>query len=69
MTLAPGLRVARSRIHGKGCFAAARFTRRRKIAEYTGERITNAEAARRAARRRIWGLCGLDHGWSIDGSR
>jgi hypothetical protein len=69
MKLAPGLQVAPSTIHGYGCFAAARFTRRRKIAEYTGERITNAEAARRAARRSVLRMSGLDHRWSIDGSR
>ena len=69
MTLAPGLRVARSRIHGNGCFATTRFARRRKIAEYTGERITNAEAARRAVRRPILRMSGLDQRWSIDGSR
>jgi hypothetical protein len=69
VTLASGLRVARSQIHGNGCFATIRFARRRKIAEYTGERITNAEAARRAARRPILRISGLDLRWSIDGSR
>ena len=44
--LASGLAIAPSRIHGRGCFATIRFARRKKIAEYTGERITNAEAAR-----------------------
>jgi SET domain-containing protein len=65
---APGLTVATSPIHGRGCFATMRFAKRRKIAEYTGERITNAEAERRG-RRRILRISGLDHRWSIDGSR
>jgi uncharacterized protein len=68
LALAPGLTVKRSRIHGRGCFAAAHFARRKKIAEYTGERITNAEAERRG-RRRVLRISGLDDRWSIDGSR
>ncbi|HTW85575.1 MAG TPA: SET domain-containing protein-lysine N-methyltransferase [Candidatus Sulfotelmatobacter sp.] len=69
MKLAPGLRVGPSAIHGRGCFATARFARRRKIAEYTGERITNAEAARRSAGRPVLRISGLDQRWSIDGGR
>ncbi|MGD0051361.1 MAG: SET domain-containing protein [Vulcanimicrobiaceae bacterium] len=69
MRLAPGLRVGPSPIHGHGCFATVRFARRRKIAEYTGERISNAEAGRRAARRAVLRMSGLDQRWSIDGSR
>jgi SET domain-containing protein len=65
---APGLTVKSSRIHGRGCFATTRFARRKKIAEYTGERITNAEAERRG-RRRVLRISGLDDRWSIDGSR
>jgi SET domain-containing protein len=63
----PGLKVAASPIHGKGCFATVRFARRKKIAEYTGERITNAEAERRG-RRRVLRISGLDSRWSIDGA-
>lgn len=66
--LASGLKVARSAIHGRGCFATKRFARRKKIAEYTGERITNAEAERRG-HRRVLRISGLDNRWSIDGSR
>jgi len=66
--LAPGLTVRRSAIHGQGCFATVRFLRRRKIAEYTGERITNAEAERRG-KRRILRISGLDQRYSLDGSR
>ncbi|MFN2460469.1 MAG: SET domain-containing protein [Candidatus Velthaea sp.] len=67
MRLAPGLTVRPSSIHGRGCFATIRFARRRKIAEYTGRKITNAEAARRG-HRRILRISGLDGRWSIDGS-
>ncbi len=45
-----------------------RFARRKKIAEYTGERITNAEAERRG-QRRVLRISGLDQRYSIDGSR
>jgi SET domain-containing protein len=68
LKLAPGLTVKHSRISGRGCFATARFERWRKIAEYAGERISNAEAKRRA-NRRILRICGIDHRWSLDGSR
>ncbi len=66
--MAPGLTVRTSRIHGRGCFATVPFARRKKIAEYTGERITNAEAERRG-HRRVLRISGLDQRWSIDGSR
>jgi uncharacterized protein len=68
LKLAPGLAVRRSAIHGKGCFATVPFKRWKKVAEYTGERITNAEAERRA-HRRVLRISGLDDRWSIDGSR
>ena len=68
MRLAPGLAIKKSRINGKGCFATLHFPRRKKIAEYTGERITTAEANRRAGRRRLR-ICALDSRWSLDGSR
>ena len=68
MKLAPGLAVKRSRIHGRGCFATRSFAKRTKIAEYTGERITNAEAERRG-HRRVLRISGLDERWSIDGAR
>jgi len=68
MKLAPGLAVRASPIHGRGCFATVPFARRRKIAEYTGEKITNAEAERRG-RRRVLRISGLDERFSIDGSR
>jgi len=66
--LAPGLKIDDSPIHGRGCFATQPFRRWRKIAEYTGERISNAEAKRRA-KRRILRICGIDDKTSLDGSR
>jgi SET domain-containing protein len=68
MKLAPGLAVRESRINGKGCFATTNFLRGKKIAEYTGERISNAEANRRA-NRRVLRICAIDYRWSLDGSR
>ncbi len=66
--LAPGLMIRRSKIHGKGCFATRYFPARNKIAEYTGEKITNAEARRRAERK-LLRICAIDYRWSIDGSK
>ena len=68
LKLAPGLAIKESPINGKGCFATIKFQQRRKIATYTGERISNAEALRRA-KRPILRICGVDNRWSIDGSR
>jgi SET domain-containing protein len=68
LTLAPGLSIKKSPIVGKGCFAVAHFRGRRKIAEYTGEKITNAEANRRAGRRKLR-ICAINNRWSLDGSR
>src|SRR5712664_930763 len=66
--LAPGLRVAESRIDGSGCFAASDFRRDQRIAEYVGERITFAEAERRQQEPGKKCVCDIDKEWSIDGS-
>jgi SET domain-containing protein len=68
LDLAPGLSIQKSAIEGNGCFAIAHFPRGRKIAEYTGEKISNAEANRRANRRRLR-ICAVNDSWSLDGSR
>ena len=68
LRLAPGLSIKKSSIEGRGCFSVAHFGRRRKIAEYTGEKITNAEANRRAKRRKLR-ICAINDRWSLDGSR
>jgi SET domain-containing protein len=64
-----GLTVRKSPINGRGCFATVAFERRKKIADYAGERITNAEAKRRAKRRRVLRICAINQRWSLDGSR
>jgi len=68
MNLARGLSIRKSPINGKGCFATISFHRRRKIAEYIGERIPDLEAQRRAHRAKLR-ICDIDGRWSIDGSR
>jgi SET domain-containing protein len=68
MKLAHGLTVKKSSINGRGCFATLLFTRGKKVADYTGELITTAEATRRAANRRVLRICAIDSRWSLDGS-
>jgi SET domain-containing protein len=68
LALAPGLSIGVSAIEGKGCFSTAHFKKRRKIAEYTGEKISNAEANQRARRRKLR-ICAINERWSLDGSR
>ena len=68
LQLAPGLTIKASSINGRGCFAITDFKCWRKIAEYTGEKISNAEAERRK-HRRILRICAVDERWSLDGSR
>jgi len=68
LKLAPGLSIGKSKINGKGCFAATEFKRGRKVAEYTGERISDLEAQRRAGRAKLR-ICDIDGRWSLDGSR
>jgi SET domain-containing protein len=68
LKLAQGLTIAPSAIEGKGCFATKHFSGRRKIAEYAGEKISNAEANRRASRKRLR-ICAINNRWSLDGSR
>jgi len=67
--LAPGIEIRRSKIEGKGCFAAVAFKRGRKVAEYAGERISRHEVARRVKNKRRLYICGVDSYWAIDGSR
>jgi uncharacterized protein len=68
LKLASGLLIQPSPIQGKGCFTSKSFKRGHKIAEYTGERITNAEANRRATRRKLR-ICAINSRWSLDGSK
>ncbi len=66
--LAPGLAVKKSDINGLGCFACAFFPKRKKIAEYAGEKISRREVARRVRTRRKLRICAINQYWSLDGS-
>ena len=61
------LRVAPSTIHRWGLFAGERIPARRKIIEYTGERISRKETKRRAEGPLNY-LFTLNSYWCIDGS-
>lgn len=61
------LSVRPSPIHRWGVFAEEFIPRGRKIIEYTGEKISRRETARRARRRYNY-LFTLDSYWTIDGS-
>lgn len=65
--LAFGLTIRKSRIHGKGCFAAIPFRQQQPIAEYIGERISIAEAERRRRAAGDQSICDVDAEWAIDG--
>ncbi len=69
LKLARGLSIKKSSINGKGCFATISFPRGKKIAEYTGERISDLEARKRARNRRILRICDVDGRFSLDGAR
>jgi SET domain-containing protein len=66
--LAPGIEIKPSGIDGQGCFAAAGFKRGRKIAEYTGEKISRREVARRVKGKRRLYISGINSYWAIDGN-
>jgi SET domain-containing protein len=64
-----GLIIRSSTIHRRGCYTTAPIRRGTRIAEYTGERITNEEADRRYDGRQITYLFGLSGGKRvIDGT-
>ncbi len=56
-----------SSIHRWGVFALERIPARRKVIEYTGERINRRETKRRSARQHVY-LFELDAYWCIDGA-
>ena len=59
--------VRPSPIHRLGVFTDARIPARRKVIEYTGERVSRYEARRRWDPKRSY-LFGLDDYWQIDGA-
>jgi len=61
------LRVAPSKIHRWGVYAAESIPARRKVIEYTGERISRRETKKRSERELNY-LFTLDSYWTVDGS-
>jgi uncharacterized protein len=60
------LRVARSRIHRFGVFAAENIPAKRRVIEYCGKRLTYRQAVRSASASRY--LARLNSRWIIDGA-
>ncbi len=61
------MQIRTSRIHGRGVYALERIPARRKVIEYTGERISRRETKRRAQGPLTY-LFTLDNYWTIDGA-
>lgn len=64
----PALRVAKSLIQGKGLFTGTPIRARRKLGEFTGERISTQEAAKRARGARRIAIVDVSEREAIDGS-
>jgi SET domain-containing protein len=62
------LKLARSKIHRWGIYAAEPIPARRKVMEYIGEKISRVETKRRASTCEFNYLFTLDNYWTIDGS-
>src|SRR6516225_8247612 len=61
------LKLSRSPIHRWGVYAAEPIPPRRKVIEYTGERISRRETLRRGQGELTY-LFTLDNYWTLDGS-
>lgn len=61
------LKLGPSGIHDLGVYAAERIPPRRKVIEYTGERISRRETHRRGFGERTY-LFTLDNYWTLDGA-
>ena len=59
--------IRRSKIHKRGVYAAEFIPERRKVIEYTGERISRKETKRRGDHSLTY-LFTLDNYWTIDGA-
>ncbi len=62
------LSIKPSKIHRWGLFAEEKIPVRRKIIEYTGERISRRETKRRADARPLHYIFTLDSYWCLDGA-
>ena len=62
------MRLAPSKIHRWGVYAAEFIPSGRKVIEYTGEKISRRETKRRADSSRFIYLFTLDPYWTLDGS-
>jgi SET domain-containing protein len=63
-----GMRLAASKIHRWGVYATEYIPARRKVIEYTGEKISRRETKRRAEANELIYLFTLDNYWTLDGS-
>lgn len=61
------MEIRESKIHRRGVYALERIPARRKVIEYTGERISRRETKRRGLGN-ITYLFTLDNYWTIDGA-
>ncbi len=61
------LAIRESKIHHRGVYTLERIPPRRKVIEYTGERISRRETKRRG-QGRVTYLFTLDNYWTIDGA-
>ena len=61
------LEIRQSKIHRYGVYALEKIPPRRKVIEYTGERISRRETKRRGSGRHTY-LFTLDHYWTLDGA-
>jgi len=64
-----GMKLGRSKIHRWGVYATEFIPARRKVIEYTGEKIARVETKRRAATREFTYFFTLDPYWTIDGAQ
>lgn len=62
------LRVSPSPIHRWGIYAEEKIPARRKVMEYTGEKISRKESKKRAEEREDVYLFTLNNYWNIDGA-
>ena len=62
------LEIRSSNIHRWGVYAAEDIPARRKVMEYTGERISRKETKRRSDEDRVVYLFTLDSYWTLDGA-